>query len=107
MQREGALKVARPKGSQPLPPFHKWSFREERYIQWLADMHTVHYALEAAVADATTVAATEQYGEPVVACSFLPRLQPSHWRMFLLAVQALCCMDRTRKQHTCSLDALP
>ena len=71
MQREGALKVARPKGSQPLPPFHKWSFREERYIQWLADMHTVHYALEAAVADATTVAATEHYGESALATQLL------------------------------------
>lgn len=61
------MKVAQPRGAGPLPPFHKWSFREERYIQWLADMHTVHYALEAALADAVTVAATEHYGEPASA----------------------------------------
>lgn len=55
--------MAQPQGATPLPPFQKWSFREIRYIQWLADQHAVHYALEAAVADATTVAATEHYGE--------------------------------------------
>lgn len=55
--------MAQPKGAKPLPPFQMWSFREIRYIQWLADQHAVHYALEAAVADATTVAATEHYGE--------------------------------------------
>jgi hypothetical protein len=62
LQRQGALRVAQPRGAEPLPPFHKWSFREMRYIQWLVDMHTVHYALEAALADAVTVAATEHYG---------------------------------------------
>ncbi|KAK9906600.1 hypothetical protein WJX75_004761 [Coccomyxa subellipsoidea] len=62
LERQGALRVAQPRGAEPLPPFHKWSFREMRYIQWLVDMHTVHYALEAALADAVTVAATEHYG---------------------------------------------
>lgn len=62
MQRQGALAVARLKGAGPLPPFHQWSFREMRYTQWLADMHTVHCALEAAVADAIAVAAGEHYG---------------------------------------------
>jgi hypothetical protein len=60
-QRAGALQVARPKGAPPLPPFERWSFGEMRYAQWLVDQHTAHYALEAAIADATTVAATEHY----------------------------------------------
>ena len=60
-QRRGALAIAQPKGAPPLPPFERWSFAEMRYVQWLVDMHSVHYALEAAVADATTVAATEHY----------------------------------------------
>lgn len=67
MQKEGALQIAQPKGSPPLPPFEQWSFKERRYIQWLVDMHTAHYTLEAAVADATFVAATEHYG---MQCSF-------------------------------------
>ena len=58
-QRTGALQVARPKGAPPLPPFERWSFGEMRYAQWLVDQHCSHYALEAAIADATTVAATE------------------------------------------------
>ena len=62
LQKEGALQIAQPKGAPPLPPFERWSFRERRYIQWLADMHTAHYTLEAAVADAAVVAATEHYG---------------------------------------------
>ena len=49
-------------GAAPLPPFQRWSFREERYIQWLADMQAAHLTLEAAVADAAAVAATEHYG---------------------------------------------
>ena len=60
-QRRGALAIAQPKGAPPLPPFERWSFAEMRYVQWLVDMHSVHYTLEAAVADATTVAATEHY----------------------------------------------
>jgi hypothetical protein len=66
VQRQGALKIAQPKGVKPLPPFEKWSFREIRYVQWLTDMHTVHYALEAAIADATTVATTEHYSKSLV-----------------------------------------
>ena len=62
VQKEGALQIAQPKGAPPLPPFERWSFRERRYIQWLADMHTAHYTLEAAIADAAVVAATEHYG---------------------------------------------
>ncbi len=62
-QKEGALQIARPKGSPPLPPFEQWSFKERRYVQWLVDMHNAHYALEASVADATVVASTEHYGE--------------------------------------------
>ena len=62
MQKEGALQIAQPKGAPPLPPFERWSFKERRYIQWLADMHTAHYTLEAAIADAAVVAATEHYG---------------------------------------------
>ncbi len=62
MQKEGALQIAHPKGSE-LPPFERWSFKERRYIQWLVDMHSAHYALEAAVADASVVAATEHYGD--------------------------------------------
>ena len=60
-QKRGALAIAQPKGAPPLPPFERWSFAEMRYVQWLVDMHAVHYTLEAAVADATTVAATEHY----------------------------------------------
>ena len=66
LQKEGALQIARPKGSPPLPPFEQWSFKERRYIQWLADMHNTHYALEASVADATVVASTEHYGAHLV-----------------------------------------
>ena len=62
LQKEGALQIAQPKGAPPLPPFERWSFKERRYIQWLADMHTAHYTLEAAMADAAVVAATEHYG---------------------------------------------
>ena len=62
MQAAGDLRVVRAEGAAPLPPFERWSFREERYIQWLADMQAAHLTLEAAVADAITVAATEHYG---------------------------------------------
>ena len=62
LQKEGVLQIAQPKGAPPLPPFERWSFKERRYIQWLADMHTAHYTLEAAIADAAVVAATEHYG---------------------------------------------
>ena len=65
LQKEGALQIAQPKGAPPLPPFERWSFKERRYIQWLADMHTAHYTLEAAIADAAIVAATEHYGMQV------------------------------------------
>ena len=44
-----------------------------RYVQWLVDMHSVHYTLEAAVADATTVAATEHYSS---ACAPQPLGDP-------------------------------
>ncbi len=63
-QAAGELAVAQPEGAAPLPPFERWGFREERYIQWLADMQAAHLSLEAAVADATTVASTEHYGAP-------------------------------------------
>ena len=62
MQAAGELQVAPRPGAAPLPPFQRWSFREERYIQWLADMQAAHLTLEAAVADASAVAATEHYG---------------------------------------------
>ena len=67
MQAAGELQVAQRPGAPPLPPFQRWSFREERYIQWLADMQAAHLTLEAAVADATAVASTEHYGAVIVA----------------------------------------
>ena len=62
VQAAGELQVAPRPGAAPLPPFQRWSFREEHYIQWLADMQAAHLTLEAAVADAAAVAATEHYG---------------------------------------------
>ncbi|KAK9826825.1 hypothetical protein WJX81_004535 [Elliptochloris bilobata] len=63
LQEAGELQVAGRAGAARLPPFQRWSFREERYIQWLADMQAAHLTLEAAIADATTVASTEHYGD--------------------------------------------
>ena len=56
LQAEGALRIAQPASAKPLPPFHQWSLRAERYTQWLADQHAVHYVLESAIGDALTVA---------------------------------------------------
>lgn len=76
MQAAGELQVAARPGEAPLPPFQRWSFREERYIQWLADMQAAHLTLEAAVADATAVAATEHYGaDPLSKPSSVPGFQ--------------------------------
>ena len=82
--------MAQPKGSPPLPPFEQWSFKERRYIQWLVDMHNAHYNLEAALADATVVAATEHYGE-------LPPCTEQHHPLLL------CLGVRQDDMHHCLL----
>lgn len=43
------MPVAQPKGSKPLPPFQRWAFAEEHYLQFLCDLLSVHSALEAAL----------------------------------------------------------
>jgi hypothetical protein len=48
LERSG-LSIARPRHAEPLPPFEQWAFAKEHYIQFLADLHRVHAALEAAV----------------------------------------------------------
>ncbi|GFR45695.1 hypothetical protein Agub_g7110, partial [Astrephomene gubernaculifera] len=48
-EARGALTVAGP----PPPPLPEWSWREGRYLQYLADWREVHAALEAALSDAT------------------------------------------------------
>lgn len=52
VQVRGMLNIAQPKSAKPLPPFEKWSFTEQRYIQYMCDQHNVHSALEEAVAAA-------------------------------------------------------
>ena len=44
--------MAQPKGAPPLPPFNRWAFQLQHYLQYLADMHAVHGALERALASA-------------------------------------------------------
>jgi len=46
LQSEGLLNVARPEGAAPLPPFQRWAFAEAHYRQHLADLLSVHAALE-------------------------------------------------------------
>ncbi|GLC42692.1 hypothetical protein PLESTB_001127900 [Pleodorina starrii] len=52
-EARGALAVAGP----PPPSVSEWSFREERYEQYLEDVLEVHTALEAALLEATAAAA--------------------------------------------------
>lgn len=52
LQRQGELAVAQPKGSRPLPPFERWSFRKRRYVQYLRDQLEVHAVMEAAISAA-------------------------------------------------------
>lgn len=47
LEAQGSMRLA--DGGQPLPPFDRWSFTRERYLQYLADMAEVHLALERAV----------------------------------------------------------
>ncbi|KAK9817905.1 hypothetical protein WJX72_004033 [[Myrmecia] bisecta] len=63
LEAQGSLKVAQADNARPLPPFDRWSFNERCYVQYLADQQSVHCILEAAIADATTVANTEHYGD--------------------------------------------
>ena len=63
MQAKGALQAAQ--GSQPLPPFERWSMAGPRYVQFLVDLLHVHRALEAAVASAPSVAALKHFGGSV------------------------------------------
>jgi len=49
------LNIAQPDKAKPLPPFEQWSFTEKRYIQYMCDQQNVHYALEAAIAEAVAV----------------------------------------------------
>lgn len=48
LQSDGSLAIAQPASSKPIPPFHKWAFAEQHYIQYLTDMLKVHMALEKA-----------------------------------------------------------
>jgi hypothetical protein len=48
LESQGALIVARPPGSAPLPPFLRWAFAEAHYQQYLKDLLCVHEALEGA-----------------------------------------------------------
>jgi MoxR-like ATPase len=41
-----------PRGSKPLPDFQRWAFALEHYMQYLADLHAVHVALEESIASA-------------------------------------------------------
>jgi len=52
LDSKGEISVARPKGAAPLPPFEKWSFGDERFLQYLVDLQCVHVALETAVSQA-------------------------------------------------------
>ncbi|KAL3136926.1 hypothetical protein ABBQ32_006532 [Trebouxia sp. C0010 RCD-2024] len=52
LQSRGLLNIVQPENSKPLPPFEKWSLTEKRYIQYMCDQQNVHYAMEAAVAEA-------------------------------------------------------
>ena len=54
------LKVAQPTNVRALPPFEKWRFAEEHYVQFLADQQQVHYMMEASVAEALAVAAATE-----------------------------------------------
>lgn len=54
-QTKGLLNIAQPQKSKPLPSFEKWSFTEKRYIQYMCDQQNVHYALEAAIAEAVAI----------------------------------------------------
>eukprot|EP00850_Spirogloea_muscicola_P003212 SM000013S26381 [mRNA] locus=s13:163462:166864:+ [translate_table: standard] len=47
LDSKGDLAVA---SAKPLPPFERWSFKEEHYLQFLADQAAVHAGLEDAVA---------------------------------------------------------
>jgi hypothetical protein len=38
--------VAQPKNTPPLPPFEKWAFAPQHYMQYLADLLTVHVAVD-------------------------------------------------------------
>ena len=60
VQARGMLKVAQPTNVRALPPFEKWSFAEEHYVQYLADQQQVHYMMEASVAEALAVAAATE-----------------------------------------------
>uniref|UniRef100_A0A7S0WJB1 Uncharacterized protein n=1 Tax=Pyramimonas obovata TaxID=1411642 RepID=A0A7S0WJB1_9CHLO len=52
LESKGELKVAQDK-SKPLPPFEKWSFGRQTYMQYISDQYTVHEALEDAIFDAS------------------------------------------------------
>ncbi|EFN60042.1 expressed protein [Chlorella variabilis] len=65
LQTQGALGVAQPQGSKPLPDFQRWAFALEHYVQYLADMHAVHAALESSIAGAAAqVSASSLAGLP-------------------------------------------
>lgn len=71
LQSQGALGVAKLPGSKPLPPFERWAFAEEHYVQYLADLYAVHADLERSVAQA---AAALGSASPAAAASPSPLL---------------------------------
>eukprot|EP00898_Chlorokybus_atmophyticus_P004900 jgi/Chlat1/5410/Chrsp35S05228 len=46
LETQGELQIA---NQRPLPPFEKWSFRQQNYLQYLVNQYEVHSALEHAV----------------------------------------------------------
>ncbi|KAG2489878.1 hypothetical protein HYH03_011680 [Edaphochlamys debaryana] len=79
-EARGALAVAGP----PPPPLAQWSFREARYVQYLADQLEVHTALEAALTEATQSAASTSSSSPSPDAS-APPPQGAAWALLPLA----------------------
>jgi len=75
LETNGSLKVVQPQGAPPLPPFEKWSFTRDHYLQYLADQYTLHEALERAFSEEITCAlgdlsedATQEEGATAALC---------------------------------------
>lgn len=61
-------------GAEKLPPFERWGFSEERYVQYLCDQQAIHYMLENIIAESLEEArATLPPGDPLVTFLLLKR----------------------------------